>query len=78
METIDFLLGGIFILTGFFSLLSSILNFEWFFNHRKTDTIVRWFGRNGARVFYAILGLSLIVCGILAMFYWEEAQQSLH
>jgi len=78
MSIIDYLLGSIFILTGIFSLLSSILNFEWFFNHRKADTMVRWFGRNGARVFYGLLGLALIICGILAMFYWEVPQESLH
>ena len=42
---------------GVFSILASIFNCDWFFNHRKAEFFVRTFGRNGARAFYFVLGL---------------------
>ncbi len=60
---------AIFIFAGFFALISSILNFNWYFNSRKAATVVSWLGRTGARFFYGILGIILIICGI--MFYFN-------
>lgn len=56
---------GIFILAGSFALISSIFNFNWYFNSRKAAGIVSTFGRTGARIFYGLLGLALIVAGIV-------------
>ena len=33
-------------------------------------TFVKWFGRVGARVCYALLGFGLIACGALGLMYW--------
>jgi hypothetical protein len=33
-------------------------------------TFVNWFGRGGARIFYALLGIGLIACGALGLMYW--------
>lgn len=33
-------------------------------------TFVNWFGRGGARIFYALLGIGLIACGTLGLMYW--------
>ena len=64
MELSETFVMAIFLLAGSFSLLSSILNFDWFFNSRKAATFVQWFGRTGARFFYGLLGVALITCGI--------------
>lgn len=61
----EYFVFGIFIFAGLFSLVSSILNFDWYFNNRRAATIVSWFGRTGARIFYGLLGIALIVAGIL-------------
>lgn len=58
----------IFILVGAFSLISCIKNFEWFFNNSKAKPFVKIFGRNGARIFYSILGIFIIVLGLVSGF----------
>jgi small neutral amino acid transporter SnatA (MarC family) len=57
--------GLIVIAMGLFSLLGAILDWDWYMNHRKARFIVKILGRKGARIFYAILGLGLIVLGVL-------------
>lgn len=59
----EILLLAIFILAGSFALVSSVLNFDWYFNSRKAATFVNIFGRTGARIFYGLLGIALIVAG---------------
>ena len=49
---------------GIFSIVSSIFNFDFYFESRKARFFVSIFGRNGARVFYGILGLFLIILGL--------------
>jgi len=61
----EYLVLAIFILGGVFALVASVLNFDWFFNSRKAETFVGWFGRTGARVFYGLVGLALIASGIV-------------
>lgn len=61
----EYLVFGLFIFAGLFALIASVFNFDWYFNSRKASTIVGWLGRSGARIFYGILGVALIVCGIL-------------
>jgi hypothetical protein len=65
METPELLLSALFVSAGLFSLISSVLNFDWFFNSRRAATFVSMFGRTGARVFYGLLGLGLVVCGAI-------------
>lgn len=45
------------IIAGIFTLLASILNWNFFFESRKARFFVKIFGRNGSRIFYGILGL---------------------
>ncbi len=52
------ILGG-----GIFCILAAIFNWNWFFENRKAYVFTKLFGRIGARVFYAILGVALIVLG---------------
>lgn len=46
--------------TGLFTIVSSILNFDFFFENRKARLFVAILGRNGARVFYSLLGIFII------------------
>ncbi|MDR1557539.1 MAG: immunity 17 family protein [Tannerellaceae bacterium] len=69
MKTSEYLVLAIFVVAGLISLIAAIFNFDWYFQSRKASTFVNWFGRNGARVFYGLLGLALITAGILFLLY---------
>ncbi|MDE6091713.1 MAG: immunity 17 family protein [Ruminococcus sp.] len=56
----------IVILAGAFSLLASVKNWDWYFNNRRARPFVRIFGRTGARIFYGLLGIFIIVVGVVA------------
>ncbi|OVE76049.1 hypothetical protein BVX97_02410 [bacterium E08(2017)] len=58
--------GLIFVAIGIFSMLGGICNWDWFMESRKARFIVKIMTRNGARIFYGILGLAFIVFGALA------------
>jgi len=47
------------IFAGTFTLLASLFNWDFFFKHKRAKFIVKTFGRNGSRIFYAIMGLIL-------------------
>ena len=53
---------------GLFSLLGSILNWDFFFNNRKARLFLTILGRTGARIFYALLGIGLSVFGVIQLF----------
>ncbi len=55
---IMYLLGG-------FAILASLMNWNWFFEHRKAAFVVRIFGRAGARILYLMLGLFFIAMPLL-------------
>jgi hypothetical protein len=59
-------LGLIFIAAGAFSMLGAICNWDWFVNARKARLTVKILTRNGARVFYCVLGFAIAVLGVLA------------
>ena len=50
---------------GIFALCGAGFDWEWFMNHHKARLFVTLFGRMGARIFYGILGLVLVVMGAL-------------
>ena len=60
----------LFIALGLFSIIAAIFNFDWYFKTSGAMTFVNWFGRGGARICYALLGVVLIVCGALGLMYW--------
>ncbi len=62
----NWILGGVFIASGLFSLIASIKNWNFFFQGFKTRWITSIIGRNGARIFYGILGIAIIIVGLLA------------
>ncbi len=52
-------------LAGAFVIVAVITDWNWFFEHPKAQFFVVHFGRGGARVFYAALGIALIVLGFV-------------
>lgn len=51
---------------GLFSVLAGVFNWDFFFNSRKARLWIRLFGRGGARIFYILLGVLIIVLGIFS------------
>lgn len=60
----------LFIALGGFSIVAALFDFDWYFETSGATTFVRWLGRKGARVFYALLGVGLIACGTAGLLYW--------
>lgn len=60
----------LFIALGLFSLVAAIWNIDWYFHTDGARMFVQRLGRNGARVFYILLGLALIACGVAGFVYW--------
>jgi len=56
--------GIFFVLAGLFSIICAIKNWDFFMNNRKAYIWVKLFGRNGARIFYGILGLIISLIGL--------------
>ena len=56
--------GIFFVLAGLFSILGAIKNWNFFMNNRKAYIWVKLFGRNGARIFYGILGFVIAIIGL--------------
>ena len=49
---------------GIFCIWASVTEQEWFFNHWRARPIVKLFGMNGAKIFYIVLGVLLIVMSL--------------
>ncbi|MDL2277366.1 immunity 17 family protein [Parabacteroides sp. OttesenSCG-928-G07] len=71
MTLAEYFILSIFIFLGLFSLVAALFNFEWYFKTNNAMTIINWLGRTGARVFYGLLGLALIICGIAGFVSWS-------
>lgn len=50
-------------LAGTLTLAAAIFDWNWFFENRKAALFVETWGRNGARVFYAVLGVVIFILG---------------
>ena len=48
---------------GVFTIAAAILDWDWFFKNHKARFFVDALGRNGARVFYVVLGAVLLFLG---------------
>jgi small neutral amino acid transporter SnatA (MarC family) len=53
-----------FVLAGLFSFAGAVFDWEWFMTHYRAALFVRLFGRNGARIVYALLGILLAALGL--------------
>lgn len=60
--------GLVVMLVGVFCAFCAFKDYNWFMNNRKAWLFVKLFGRNGARIFYMILGALFVVAGIVVMF----------
>ena len=58
-------IGLLLIAGGAFAICGAIFDWDFFFNNYKARPIVALFGRNGARGFYFLLGMVIIVLGAL-------------
>ncbi|WP_106831379.1 immunity 17 family protein [Parabacteroides pacaensis] len=70
MDVTEYFFLFTFIALGIFSLIAAILNIEWYFQTNGASLFVRRWGRKGARIFYALLGIALISCGTIGLIYW--------
>lgn len=59
-------MGLVFAAIGLFSLMGAVMNWDWYFNNRRARGVVAIFGRNGARIFYGILGVFIMAIGAVA------------
>ncbi len=53
------------VLFGLFTIFCAWKDWDWFMEHHKARFFVLIFGRNGARIFYGILGLLMLGLGVL-------------
>jgi len=52
-----------FMAAGVFAICGAAFDWDFFMNSRKAALFVRFLGRNGARVFYGLLGAVIVVLG---------------
>lgn len=57
--------GLILMAAGVFSIAGAARDWDFFINSRKARFFVSLFGRNGARIFYGLLGTVITVIGLL-------------
>jgi hypothetical protein len=57
--------GLLLIALGIFAASGGIFDWDWFMNNYKARFLSAFLTRNGARIFYVILGLSAFVFGVL-------------
>jgi hypothetical protein len=57
--------GMIIIFGGIFTIICAAADFNWFMNNHKARLFVNLFGRDGARLFYILLGGVLITLGFM-------------
>ena len=70
MTPSEYFIFALFIGLGVFTVVAAVLDLEWYFQTSAAQTFVRWLGRTGARLFYVLLGIGLISCGVLAILYY--------
>jgi hypothetical protein len=72
----DLFMGVVLVSSGLLSVFGGLIGWEWFLAHRKAAPIVALLGRSGARVFYVVIGVAVIVGGawFLSWFAWETRQ----
>lgn len=58
-------IGLLLVAAGAFSMAGAYFDWEWFMMSRRARLMVMIFGRNGARIFYGLLGGAIAVAGIM-------------
>lgn len=54
--------------SGIFCILGAALEWDFFYNNYKAKRMVNMFGKQGAKIFYIILGAVVIGMGIITPF----------
>ena len=70
MDPSETLILVLFNALGAFSLVAAVINMDWFFETSAAMSFVSKLGRTGARIFYGLLGIGLLICGSLGLIYW--------
>ena len=71
----QYLIQGIFALTGIIAVLAAVLDWNWFFTARNTRFIVQNVGRRRARWFYGLLGLLLVAMAVFFFYHTPHTPQ---
>ena len=56
--------GGLITSAALLTIFYAFIDYDWLMNHSKAAPFVALFGRNGARIFYIILGAALFFYGL--------------
>jgi hypothetical protein len=59
------ILTWILVSAGAFSICGGAFDWDWFMNSRKAQFWLKLFGRQGARMFYVILGVVIAAIGVI-------------
>ena len=70
MAPSEYFIFALFIGLGLFSVVAAVLNLEWYFQTSAALTFVRWFGRTCSFLFYGMLGIGLMACGVWGILYY--------
>jgi hypothetical protein len=61
------IVGIVTVLIGIYCILAAGFNWNWFFKNSRASGVTSFFQRNGARIFYALLGLLFAGLGIYVL-----------
>jgi hypothetical protein len=64
MEDQPILIGSILGVVGIVTLAGAIKNWDWFFGGHRAWIFVKLVGRDGARLFYGVLGVAMLAGGV--------------
>ncbi len=68
METPDLIVFIIFLIIGVIAIAASVFNWDWFFNSNGAAMIVQFLNRKGARIFYGMTGVAIVIVGFVLLF----------
>ncbi|MFI4861219.1 MAG: immunity 17 family protein [Phycisphaerales bacterium JB063] len=57
----------LFAALGVFAVVGAVANWDWYMNSKKAQNLSRLLTRNGARVFYILIGAGLAAFGTLVV-----------
>lgn len=64
----DIIASVIFMIVGILSSTGALLNSDWLLDSQQTKFISNLVGRNGSRIFYAVLGIGCIIAGGILLY----------
>jgi hypothetical protein len=64
MDTVLFVL---ILIGGLVTFLGAVLNWTWIYRSKRSKSIVSTLGLTGARIFYGIVGLGLMILSVLSI-----------